>query len=576
MKKTVLILVLIHLTLISFPQGGWTKITSGNPIATFTSMGIYKGAAWVDINNDGKTDLFAMPNFLFLNNGEGVFTQLTGLNINPVPLQLPGGCSWGDINNDGYIDFITAQNPSEIYLNNGDNTFSNITASIPSLNGYASWGCALADINNDNRLDLLYSQAYGFHGGATPYPCKLFRQNSDTLTFTPITGYAFTDSLHPYTVPYFDDYDMDGDMDIFIATGPGGTPGPDYCYKNMKKETGQDTLYRMTSEPWAAQLQDGQCYNFIDYDNDGDLDVCLTNYSGDTTRFYKNLGSGMYASLHTPFTVKKNNLADCWGDYDNDGDLDVIIASDNSPLTYFQNNGDGTFTQLSSSITVPSGSSCVVNCDYDNDGDLDVFVYGNNGARSLWRNDSVAGTRHWVNYNLKGVVSNVSAIGAFVYVKAVIQGKGVWQTRHITAQNSFQGQNDLRVHFGLNDATVIDTLLIHWPSGMKEYYTNKSVNQFETLIEGHGTPLGSEVHNNSNLLKIFPNPARDYLTLKMDDPFCASVRFRIIDLSGKTVYLGRITRDHPEIPVSALLSGTYFMVINDRGRTLTNKIVIER
>ncbi len=574
MKKNMLISVILLSTLFLKAQGGWTKITADNPIISFTSPGTYKGAAWVDINNDNKIDLFAMPNFIFLNGGNGVFTQLSNPNINPTPLQIPGGCSWGDINNDGYIDFITAQNPSEMYLNNGNNTFQNSTASIPDLSNYAAWGAALADINNDNKLDLLYAQAYGFHGSATPYPCKLFTQNTGPFGFTPVTGYEFTTDLKPYTVPYFDDYDLDGDMDLFIATGPGGTAGPEYCYKNMKIETGNDSFMKMTAEPWAAALQDGQCYNAIDYDNDGDLDICLTNYGGAPARFYKNNGDGTYTALSTPFTTTQPRLANCWGDYDNDGDLDVILAIENTTTAYYRNNGNGTFTKIAASINTGAGSSCIVNCDYDNDGDLDVFVDGTDTARSLWRNDAVAGTRNWVNYHLKGVVSNTSAIGAILKLKATISGNSIWQIRSITAQNSFQGQNDLRAHFGLNDAAVIDSLEIYWPSGIKEYYLNKNVNVFEELIEGNGTPLALVDYPIDEWIKIFPNPASQNVMIDADKAYTAGMQLKIADIAGKIVYTDTLYGKESQVPVKQLENGTYIFILEHDGKYLTKKMII--
>ena len=467
MKNQITFIALLLFTSVIFSQGGWTKITTG-PVATSSSTGIYKGASWIDFNNDGLVDLFAMPNFLFKNDGAGNFTQLTGLNINPTPLQFPGGCSWGDINNDGFIDFITAQNPSEIYLNNGNETFQNITSTIPSLSGYASWGCTLGDINNDSKLDLLYAHAQGYHGLNVPQlPCKLFIQDSNSFNFSAITGYDFTDNLAPYTVPYLHDYDLDGDADLFIASGPGGTAGPDFHYKNMQKENGTHSFQKMTIEPWALELQDGQCYNFIDYDNDGDLDLCLTNYGGAQTRFLKNNGNNNYEAITTPFTTTAQRLSNSWGDFDNDGDEDVIIARDNAVLAYYTNNGDGSFTQQTITMTVNPSNSCIVSADYDNDGDLDVYVHGNNVARSLWRNDAVAGSRKWVNYTLKGIVSNKSAIGTIIKLKTTINGNTVWQTRMVSAQNSFQGQNDLRIHFGLNDATSVERIEIYWPSGLK-------------------------------------------------------------------------------------------------------------
>lgn len=551
-------------------QGGWTKIqsSSGNPVTTFTSPGIYKGAAWVDVNNDGNTDLFAMPNFLFINQGNGVFTHITNAGINPAPLQNPGGCSWADINNDGFTDFITAQNPSEIYINNGNSTFNNITSQLSSLNGYASWGCALADVNNDNQLDLFYAQAFGFHGAAFPYPCRFYIQNSSG-GFNMQTGYACTDSVKPYTVPYFHDYDLDGDMDLFIATGPGGSPGPDYCYKNLKVETGLDTLIRMSAEPWTTQLQDGQCYNFIDYDNDGDLDLCLTNYAGASTRFYRNDGGGNYTALTTPFTVTLPFLSNSWGDFDNDGDLDVIIASDNAPLKYF-NNTNGVFTLTVPSLTVPASNSAVISCDYDNDGDLDLFIHGDNSARSLWRNDSVATGNHFVSYTLKGTVSNSSAIGAVIKIKAFINGVAVWQMRQVTAQNSFQGQNDLRVHFGLGDGTLVDSLIIHWLSGIKECYTLKPVDVFATLIEGNGTPLNTQETEIHEGLKIYPNPSHGIFTISGE----VNGTLNVFADSGKKIMSSSVNGQDREINLTGQKPGAYIAVIQQQGLSRCYKLII--
>ncbi len=576
MKSLLTVTLTITITAACFAQGGWTKITSTlNPIVTFTVKGVYNGAAWVDINNDGKTDLFASPGNIFINNGSGSFTTLTGSTINPMPQQMAGGCSWGDLNNDGNIDFITSHDPTEIYINN-NGSFQNISAQVPELANYASWGCALADVNNDGKLDLLFAHANGFHPQSTAQPCKYFIQGQSPLSFTLKSGYYFTDSLKPYTVPYFHDYDLDGDMDLFIASGPGGSPGPDYCYRNMKKETGMDTLYKMTVEPWASQLQDGQCYNFIDCDNDADLDLCITNYSGASDRFYLNNGNGAYTATQTPFTNMVPHLANCWGDYDNDGDLDVIIASDFSFARYCRNDGNGNFTQLNNSMSAGVKNSCIINCDFDNDGDLDVFIHGNNAGKSLWLNDTVAGNRSWVSYLLKGTISNASAIGAIVKLKAVVKGVPTWQMRHVTAQNSFQGQNDLRVHFGLNEALTIDSLLIYWPSGLKEVYVNQPAGRFETLVEGGGLALGLPANSSPLPVKVFPNPAKGSLSIITSDAVSIDTDLKIVDLQGKLLYQSQLNKSRTEISLSGIDPGAYLLIIHSGTAFTCKKIVIEK
>ena len=183
-------------------------------------------------------------------------------------------------------------------------------------------------------------------------------------------------------------------MDLFMASGPVmGIPDYDFCYKNLKIETGIDSLVPMTTELFATQTQDGQCYNFIDYDNDSDFDLCLTNYFSAPTRMYKNTG-GIYTSISTAFTTTTTNIANCWGDYDNDGDLDVIITNDNQITKYYRNNGGISFTYLSGGFTTPTATNGITNADYDNDGDLDVFTNGdgNNGNTSsedIYVNDTV-------------------------------------------------------------------------------------------------------------------------------------------------------------------------------------------
>src|SRR3954463_7142689 len=111
-KNHLLLLAFVILNYSVFAQGGFTKIVDPlNPVTTFTTPGYYKGAAWIDFDNDNDLDLFASPNFLFRNDGNGIFTQL----VSPfgfTAMQNPGGSSWADLNGDGFIDCIIAQYPS--------------------------------------------------------------------------------------------------------------------------------------------------------------------------------------------------------------------------------------------------------------------------------------------------------------------------------------------------------------------------------------------------------------------------------------------------------------------------------
>lgn len=577
MKKIVFVCVLLSSSFYTKAQSGWTKITSiSNPIFSPQIAGQYNGAAWVDIDNDNDVDLFTAPNKLFRNDGGGNFVSIDSLNFTPGLNAfggIVGGSSWADLNNDGYIDCVVAQHPSGVFVNNGNNTFSNVSPVISGLSNYASWGCAIGSLDNDKYLDWVYAHAQGFHSGGA-FPSKVYVSKNNSVTPISISGLALTDSLKPYTVPYWSDFDLDGDMDLFVASGPGGTQGYDYCYKNLKKETGLDSLVRMTSSLFTTQTQDGQCYNFIDYDNDGDLDLCLTNYSGSASRLYNN-SNGIYSTVNAPWTSSAlPYLTNCWGDYDNDGDLDMITTSDNFSARYYRNNGNGSFSYISSGISTPAGTSGATNGDYDNDGDLDIYLHGKSNAKALFRNDTVAGNRNWVNFKFKGTTSNISAIGTIVRIKATVNGNSVWQIREINAQNSFQSQNDLRVHFGLNDATIIDTIKVNWPSGIIEYYTNINVNQFYSIEEGASistiTSLREDEQNSKDFI-LYPNPTNNILKIKSS--YLSKIKLvQIYSLKGNKIL--ELEVNNGIIDVTNLKEGVYIVKCTVENIALSSKVII--
>ena len=579
MKKIYLFIICLVLSgNLIFAQGGFNKVVDpGNPVTTFTSPAFYKGSAWIDFDNDNDLDLFAAPNFLFRNDGNGTFVQIS----NPfgfTPLQNPGGSSWADLNNDGFIDCIIAQYPSGVFLNNGNGTFTNISSQIPNLNGFPAWACAIGDWNKDPFVDFVFAHAAGFHP-IGPFPSKLYLNTNSSVIPQYVTGYTLTDSTKPYTVPYWSDYDLDGNMDLFVASGPGGSPGPDFCYKNMKMETGMDTLVRMTSELFASQLQDGQCYNFIDFDNDGDLDLCLTNYAGVSTRFYVNNG-GTYTQQTTPFTTVSSNLTNDWGDFDNDGDLDVIITNDQQPAKYYKNNGNGTFA---AAVNLGlAGASGVTNGDYDNDGDLDLFLHGNGNARALFRNDSAATGSHWINIKCTGTVSNRSALGTIVKLKATINGNSYWQMREINAQNSFQSQNDLRVHFGLGNATIVDSLIIKYSSGDVETFANVAADMFYCNEEGSSslcnTVAVKENSVNENEIRIYPNPVKNELVIEMKkNNLEGKMEIIIKDVCGKIISSKNYSAENNSFRIltNSLAKETYILQAKGRNIQYNLKFVKE-
>lgn len=466
------------------------------------------GISWVDYDGDGDLDIFASN----IGAGEDIIYRNLLIESGTATFEVDSsagdlgnqgfgslGNTWADIDNDGDLDVYTSTVFSKLFVNNGDGTFALVTeGDIASANNISSWAAAWGDIDNDSYVDLVAVHPAGFLGPVQPNHLFL---NNDGTSFTEVDSGAspITSGTAPFTVGSWSDYDRDGDIDLFIGSGPAvGFTAPDFLYENSFSQNGTAGFTPILNGIVATDARDGQVFNWIDTDNDGDLDVYITNYWGGDPNglpndYYLN-NNGTYVKVTSGDIVTDTgfSLANTWGDYDNDGDLDVLITNDQGTLNYlYFNNGDGTFVRDDSSPmafeTAATGSYGASAGDYDNDGDLDLitgngaFIFGGN-TNFFYRNDSDNGNG-WLNIDLEGSLSNRTALGAKVWAKATINGNSYWQYREVSAQNSFCGHNSFRVHFGLGDALLVDSLLISWPSGVQQSYTNVDVKQFLNIRE---------------------------------------------------------------------------------------------
>ncbi len=528
------------------------------------------GASWIDVDNDGDLDLFvsnasvSTGNLLYRNllkeTGQANFNRWIAGD-----LATPGfgsfGNSWADYDNDGNIDcYIAGRASSRLYHNNGDGTFSLITSGDIGTGDNRGFACSWGDYNNDGFVDLVIALPAGFNG--LPYqPNRLLYNNGDG-TFTKVDSGAspITSGLAPYTCPSWSDYDDDGDLDLFIGSGPAiGTTGPDYLYSNRLTETGSPLFERITSGEIASTQRDGQLYNWVDYDNDGDLDLYITNFWGGEpdglpNELYRNDGTGFTRITSGDLVNDESfSLASVWEDFDNDGDQDVYVTTGQGQNNYYySNNGDGSFTKVTNSAVTNTelaptwGASAG---DYDNDGDIDLFVptlgvdKGNSNRKNILFRNELNDGNNWITISCAGTASNFSAIGTKVHAKSTIGGESVWQMREISAQNSFNGQNSLRVHFGLGDASVIDSLVFEWPSGLTDVLTDVSVNQFLTVSESSGTEKDHQNNDNTkiisgndfSLLRNYPNPFNPGTTISYKLSKESSVRLEVFNSLGQKI-----------------------------------------
>jgi hypothetical protein len=524
---------------------------STNPIVAATVTGNYTGCAWVDIDGDGLLDLAISRKVpVYRNLGGGSFAAVLGTLVGSIQTMA---MTWSDFDNDGDPDaFLGAPNvspfPAGLWRNDGGFTFTKLTDGVLGDGAYLSgWGCSFADFDNDGYTDVAVAAADNF--GGVNHPNRLLRNNGDG-TFTDIDTTAVTDSLDAHTVGTWSDHDLDGDSDYFIGSGEVSHLSPDNLFRNVLAESGSWGFERIATAPIATDLQDGQVWNWIDYDNDGDLDAYLTNYNFLPNRLYRNDG-GSYSGM-TPAAVGdivallRGALASNWGDLDNDGDLDCIVTNDgSSPCDVFLNDGDGTFTrETSSDLATLAGPHYGASLgDYDRDGDLDLYLHGTTATKRLYRND-LPGTSHWVELTLAGTGapggSNASAIGARVRAKAVIGGSPVWQMREVSAQNSFNAMNMLDVHFGLGDAGVIDSLEIRWPAGGVQTFRDVPVDRVYRFAEGAdptGAPLAESSQAGIRLGLAVPNPLADRTTIAFELARPSRARLAVYDVGGRLVRL---------------------------------------
>jgi len=449
-----------------------------NPILNVQMPSENAGAAWIDYNNDGLIDLFVTDNNLFKNIGEGNFEIIeTDIGLNGF---IPGrsyGVTWSDYDNDGDNDLFMTGNHSALFENVGNDSFERVnTGHLGKNEDLRGWTASWGDYDADGYSDLIVTHHW-FLNGPNPIHNIVFNNNGGFL----VRDYStpLTEEISSYFVPSFIDYDLDGDLDLFIGTAPPGdiSTDRDYIFKNELSQTGMFEYERINDELFATELNDGIAWNFIDYDNDGDLDGFLSNYRSKINKFYQN-DDGVYSSIPNELTIEGGHQGNTWGDIDNDGDLDVFLSADDNSGGLYLNNEDRSFTIHNDMSNLSSQSG--IFADYDNDGDLDLFLTGDDP--SLYKNIT-NNENNWILLNLEGTVSNRSALNTKVKIKANISGNDVWQIREVSAQNSFNGHNSLRVHFGLKEASTIDSIVIMWPSSSDQVLEDVAVNQIHNFIE---------------------------------------------------------------------------------------------
>ncbi len=497
------------------------------------------GVAVFDYDNDGRLDIFLVngttlegfpkgaepTSHLYRNKGDGTFEDVTaraGVGAHG----WGQGAATGDYDNDGDEDlFVTYYGQNRLYRNNGDGTFAEMTERAGLKSTRLRWGTGTAfiDYDRDGRLDLFVANYIDLDLATAPTPdsglCRykgvpvacgppglpggknaLYRNKGDGM-FEDVSeraGILKANGTYGLGVSTLD-FDDDGWTDVYVANDSN----PSALYRNNRDGTFTDLGVRAgCAYSQDGKPQAGMGVGIGDYDRNGTLDLVKTNFAGDTSTLYANLGNGFCEDKTFASGLGTNTRWLGWGagfvDLDNDGWLDIFLtnghvypevsqirteAAYQQRKVVYRNMANGRFVDVTERLgppaSTPKAGRGTAFGDIDNDGDIDIVVNNVHDAPDLFRTDTRAGNR-WLLVKLVGTTSNRSAIGA--RVRAVIGD--VTLVQEVRGGGSYISQNDLRVHFGLGAAKQVDRLEVRWPNGLEEVWENVESNQVLTLREG--------------------------------------------------------------------------------------------
>ena len=470
------------------------------------------GVALLDYNNDGLLDIFLVNsghlddpvklpadyrrgdpeywNRLYRQNPDGSFTDvsreagLTGAGTNTYGM----GVATGDFDNDGFTDiYVTGYPRNILYHNNGDGTFTDVTARAGVEGGGWSASAGFFDYDNDGRLDLFVTRylewdiAHNVLCGSSfrmycrpdsfgPVSSLLYHNNGDG-TFTDVSQKSGIAAVKGKSLGVaFNDYDGDGRPDIFVAN--------DRVEQFLWHNNGDGTFANRAMEAGVALSDDGKAYSgmgvdFSDYDNDGRPDILVTNLATEIYALYHNDGEGLfdYASLPTglgALSSRSSGWGVAWEDFDHDGLRDLFVAQshviDNierldpglryKEVPLLARNVDGKLEPVPIPGIGPVAGRGAAFGDLRRNGSLDVVMTVLGGAPMVFR--SVANKNHWLEIELTGTRSNRDGFGAKVRVN------GQWA--YASSSGSYLSANDKCLHFGLGTAREA-RVEVFWPSG---------------------------------------------------------------------------------------------------------------
>ena len=511
----------------------------------FTSGG--SSAAAGDYDGDGLEDLFITDsdegklNHLFHNNGNGTFTDvgaMAGVTKGNDPDTIVADALWFDYDNDGRQDLLIGRFGTPLlYHNEGNGKFKDVSAQS-GLNKFGNTIAVVAfDYDSDGKLDLMFGNYFkpvnlltsgephvlpndldnAVNGGGVTLWHNLgngkFEETTQKAGFGKHTGWTLDIGTG--------DLNNDGKPDVYLAC--------DYGTDRIFFNNGDGTFTDATEKSIGFDTRKGMNVDIADYDNDGWMDIYVTNITDEYMKECNMLWHNNHDGTFTDVSRETNTCETLWGwsakfgDFDNDGWPDLFVVNglrsagkENyipvvvnlitqpgvdftdarlwphiNDMTWsgyqkkkmFRNLGGQAFKEISGEAGVDNDKDGrgIAMADFDNDGKLD-FYQANADQNGMYYHNISEGVGNWVQFKLTGTKSNRDAIGA----RITLTTGALKQIREIDGGNGYAGQSMKRAHFGIGKATKVDAVEIRWPSGLVEKVSGVSINKINKVTEGKG------------------------------------------------------------------------------------------
>lgn len=551
------------------------------------------GVSFSDFNNDGLDDItlgteYGRPISFYENSAEG-FKMIPAVvdNVENVRQVL-----WIDFDNDGDKDlYVSAyEGISKLYRNDGNLVLTDITEAVQlPLQRQRSIGATWGDVNRDGWLDLYCSTRRYLENGIEDNYNRLFL-NIGGEYFEEVPGNFGTEDRGrlPFCAAFLD---INNDLwpDIYIAN--------DKFNRNSLLLNKAGKSYEDISEiSEAGILMNAMCVTPWDINNDEKIDIYLTNIydlSDDgilgnkllvnqSTIDQSQFAFSEEASLYN-LTYKGTGWNSTFYDGDNDGDGDLFVSGTVSVgptfASHFYEKTGSQFEPTIYSELINKNSFSAAKGDIDNNGLLDILVQINTpDPYQLWVNEE-ASTNNFVKLKLEGVVSNKEGIGAHI---RLFSTTGM-QYQQVYSNTGFLSQDSDKVHFGVGQDELIDSIQITWPTGHIDTHREVIVNQLHRIKEGSEydsiyidpsleissmVTTASEEESSPNLISISPNPTQDVLMMSTEKTIN---QLEIFDISSKLIEKWLLPGD--EISIGHLRNGLYILRIEIEGQLYVVKIV---